>query len=94
MPQRQSSPGAIERFMGGRPLIVALKLALVSLLVGFVMVALGVSPWDLFVWVQSALARLWREGLSSLREIGTWVLFGAVIVVPVWIILRLLARTR
>lgn len=83
----------VEQFMGDRPGSVIVKLIFVSLIVGAVMALLGLSPRAL---IDSALAffnSIWSMGFEAVREVVSWLLAGAVIVVPVWLVARLL-RSR
>lgn len=83
-----------ERFAGGSPGAIIFKLVVLSLLVGFLMAYFELTPWGLFEWAQSQIARFWRQGWRALTDVGGWLLMGAIIVVPVWLILRLFARRR
>jgi hypothetical protein len=91
---RDNTGGRLESFLGGSPVAILVKLALLSLLVGFVMHAVGLTPGDILSWAQSVLARLWREGWSILLSAGSWLIVGAVIVVPLFLVVRLFARKR
>ena len=88
------SDNAVTRFIGGSPLAVLLRLLLVSLLVGAFMIWQGIHPEDIVYGVQRVIVRLWNTGFDSLREIGQYVLAGAVVVVPVWLVMRLMASRR
>lgn len=85
-------PGALDRFIGGSPLAVLIRLVLLSLIVGFVLSRLGVSAGDILVWVQSQLSWVWRRGWNLLADFGNWILVGAVVVIPLWIVTRLASR--
>ena len=88
------SDNAVTRFIGGSPLAVLVRLLLVSLLVGAFMVWNGFSPLMILRGVQDIVLRLWNAGFDSIREIGQYVLAGAVIVVPVWLVMRLMSARR
>ena len=88
------SDNAVTRFIGGSPLAVLFRLLLVSLLVGAFMVWNGISPQMILRGVQDIVLRLWNAGFDSIREIGQYVLAGAVIVVPVWLVMRLMSARR
>ena len=89
------SDNALTRFIGGSPVAVTVRLLLVSLLVGAFMVWNGIHLSNILLVVQAALSRLWAAGFDSLRDIGQYVLAGAVIVVPVWLVMRVMsARGR
>ena len=81
----------LTRFFGGSPLTVAVRLVVVSLLVGLVMTWLQIDPMDLFLDLQRGFVRLWGTGFVALHQIGNTVLAGAAVVLPVWLVLRVLS---
>ena len=81
----------MTRFFGGSPLTVAVRLVVVSLLVGLVMTWLQIDPMDLFLDLQRAFVHLWGTGFVALHQIGNTVLAGAAVVLPVWFVLRVLS---
>jgi hypothetical protein len=88
-------PSDLERFLGGSPGVVAVRLLFLSLLVGFFLVWLDIRPVDILLGLQHMVERLWAAGFDAVREVAEYVLAGAVIVVPLWLALRLLnARPR
>jgi hypothetical protein len=80
----------MERFFGGNPGLVLLRLAILSLVVGVVLAALGFSPFDILRSIQELLARIYDLGFEAIEKAGRYFLLGAVIVFPVWFIARLL----
>ena len=88
------SDNALTRFIGGSPLAVLFRLLVVSLLVGAFMVWQGIHPQDIVRAVWNILMRLWNAGFDSIREVGEYVLAGAVIVVPVWLVMRVMGARR
>jgi hypothetical protein len=86
--QRQDNE--LERFLGGSPLSVFIRLVVLSLIVGFFLVWLDIRPMDVLVGLHAIFHRFWAAGFDAIREIATYVLAGAAIVVPVWLALRLL----
>lgn len=85
---------SLNRFLGDSPLRVVLKLVVVSFLVGIVMHAFGWSPWDVWYALHDAVMDVWRMGFSAVDRFLGYLLVGAVIVVPAFIILRLLSLRR
>lgn len=80
----------VNRFLGdsiGRTLI---KLIVVSVIVGFIMNALGVYPADIIAGTRHFLQDLWYKGFSALGRVGDYLLLGASIVIPLFILIRLL----
>jgi hypothetical protein len=88
---RQARPQpAFYRFLGGSPAVVFIRLLFVSAIVGAVLMWLRIRPIDIILNVEDLFRRLWSLGFDSIREIGDYILAGAVIVVPIWLIMRLL----
>ncbi|WP_420909589.1 DUF6460 domain-containing protein [Kaistia nematophila] len=80
----------LQRFMGGSPAQVLLRLVVISLIVGIVLSALGLSPYDIVEKAQQLVWRIWNMGFGAIEWIWKYFLLGAVIVIPVWIVIRLL----
>lgn len=78
------------RFLGGSPLAVLIRLIVVSLLVGALMSWLGIDAADILRNVERGVLRLWSSGFAALGDIGRTLMAGALVVVPVWFVLRLL----
>ena len=81
---------AFYRFLGGHPIKVLLRLALLSLVVGALMLWLDIQPARIIAEVQKFALNLYNRGFDAVREAGTYVYAGAIVVVPVWFVLRLL----
>jgi hypothetical protein len=87
-----SRPGepALERFLGGSPLAVLVRLIVISLIVGALLMWLDVHPTEIFRSVERLFYRIWLMGFDAIREVLAYILAGAVIVLPIWFVLRLL----
>ncbi|HUO53634.1 MAG TPA: DUF6460 domain-containing protein [Rhodoblastus sp.] len=86
----------LERFLGGKPSAVAARLVFLSLIVGFFLVWLDIRPMDVLVSLRHIAERFWNMGFEAVRDIAEYLAAGAAIVIPVWLVLRLLdmrART-
>jgi len=81
---------AIYRFLGGSPGGVFLRLIFVSLIVGAFLMWLDIRPEDIFRGIMQLVDRIWSLGFDAIREIAKYILAGAAIVVPVWLVLRLM----
>lgn len=82
--------GKIDQFLGdslGRTII---KLLVISFVVGVVMAAMGWSPFDIFYGVRDFIVRIWQQGFAALGKFGEYLVLGAAVVIPVFIILRVL----
>lgn len=84
----------LQRFLGGSPGAVLVKLVFLSLLVGAFMAFLNVTPVGLFERILRILRDVLDLGFESFREVGRWILYGAMVVVPLWLLSRLFARGR
>jgi hypothetical protein len=86
--------GNIQRFLGGSPLAVAGKLILLSILIGVVLSALGLDPWNIVQSLQRLVRDIWNMGFDAVRWLWQYFLLGAVIVIPIWLILRLVRAPK
>ena len=91
MPMNNS---AMTRIFGGSPLAVVGRLALVSILVGVVLTALGLDPFDIVRSIERLIRQMWNMGFDAIRWLWRYFLLGAVIVIPVWVIMRLINAPR
>jgi hypothetical protein len=84
----------VNRWLGGSPLAVLGRLILVSILVGVILSALGLDPWNIWVSLRRTVMRLWDMGFDAIGWIWGYFLLGAVIVVPIWVLMRLINTPR
>ena len=89
--RQQQNDTPLHRFLGGRPLANDVRLVVVSILVGALLMWLDIRPAEVFQQLIDMADRLWALGFRSVRDLGDYVVAGAAIVVPVWLILRLLS---
>lgn len=89
---------SLERLFGGPPLRTILWLCFVSIVIGFVLHTLGLHPYTLAVRLYNGLRNLFNAvlnlGFGSLQSFGRYLLYGAVVVVPVWLLIRLVSIGR
>src|SRR5271169_580649 len=86
-PRSPHDETALNRFLGGSPGGVFLRLLFVSLIVGAFLMWLDISPLDIFRGLIQLIDRIWSLGFDAIREIAKYILAGAAIVVPVWLVL-------
>jgi uncharacterized RDD family membrane protein YckC len=71
-----------------------LRLVFLCVLAGFLLAALNVNPRDLWADFFGTLARSWGRFIDFLFDSAGWAieyfLLGAVLVIPIWIVFRLL----
>ena len=80
----------LNRFLGGSPGGVFLRLLFVSLIVGAFLMWLEIRPLDIFRGISDLVNRIWGLGFDAIRVVADYILAGAAIVVPVWLVLRLM----
>lgn len=86
---RRPPETALSRFLGGSPVGVFTRLFFLSLIVGALLLWLDIRPIDIFQGLLRFINRIWALGFDALREIGEYLVAGAVIVIPAWLVLRL-----
>jgi hypothetical protein len=78
----------MERFFGGSPFLVILKLVTASLIIGVVLSFFGFDPNNLY----HAIIRLgdWISslGFDAVKRAGRFIILGALIVLPLWLLVR------
>ncbi len=84
----------VNRFLGdsiGRTII---KLVVVCLIVGFVLAFFGFTPDNIVDSIRYYFLDLWYNGFRALGRVGDYLLLGAIIVVPIFVVLRLMSYRR
>jgi hypothetical protein len=89
---------ALTRFTGGSPLRTLVWLVVLSLVVGFVLETIGLDP---FTFVRRLVVNFDRFvdwvvhlGFDAVTSLGRYIVWGGVVVVPIWLILRLTGARR
>ncbi len=83
-----------SRLLGGSLAGVALRLLVMSFIVGILLMTLGFEPETMYETLYHGARRLIEFGLGDVRQFGRILLTGAMVVLPVWIVLRLLEARR
>ena len=84
----------LNRFLGGSPLAVAFRLILLSILVGVVLAAIGLDPWNIVTSIRQLFQWIWNLGFDTVNWLWRYFLLGAVIVIPIWFLSRLFGAPR
>jgi hypothetical protein len=84
----------VNRFLGGDPLSVLFRLILLSILIGVVLSAFGLDPFNIVESILRLIRRIWEMGFDAIAWVWRYFLLGAVIVVPIWLILRAINAPR
>ena len=80
---------AVNRFLGGSPLSVAVRLILLSILVGVILSAIGLDPRDIWRSLERLVRSILDMGWDAIAWAWRYFLLGAAIVVPIWLLVRL-----
>jgi Domain of unknown function (DUF6460) len=92
--EKPMSNGTMAKVFGGSPLAVLGRLVLISILVGVVLAALGLDPFDIISSVERLIRSIWNLGFDAFRWLWRYFLLGAVIVIPIWIVMRVVNAPR
>ena len=82
----------LSRFLGGSPGSVLAKLIFLSLLVGAFLAFLDITPLGLIEGLVNWISSVLDLSLETVKEVGLWIVYGAVIVVPLWLLSRLFGQ--
>ena len=81
-------------FLGGSLSAVAVQLLVVSFVVGLLLAMFGFDPESIYQRLAELLQHVIEFGLNDLRHVGRILLTGAMVVVPIWFVLRLMDMRR
>lgn len=84
----------IEKIFGGNPLGVIFRLAVICLIVGIVLSALGIRPDNLFYQLNLLAQRIYDLGFGAFEWILGYLVLGAMVVIPIWLIVRAFGLAR
>ena len=93
-PETPTTNNYVARFFGGPPLSVIFRLVLLSILIGVILEVLGLDPWNVIDSLRSLILRIWDMGFDAVRWLWRYLLLGAALVVPVWLVIRLMGIAR
>ena len=81
-------------FWGGNPLSVLIRLALISVVVGVVLSALGINLRNFFDRINILLRNIYDLGFGAVDWMLQYLVLGAIVVVPIWLVTRLANARR
>ena len=84
----------MNTFLGDTPFRVFLKLAVISLVVGVVMRSMGWTAMDVVRWIREMVMRIWNMGWSAIENFADYLILGAAVVIPAFILIRLFAMRK
>lgn len=86
--------GNMNRFLGDSVARTIVKLIVISFIVGAVMSAFNWYPLDVVYAVRDFLINVWETGFAALGRFGDYLILGAVIVIPVFLVMRVMSYRR
>ena len=89
-----TSNDTVAKIFGGSPLAVLGRLILVSILVGVILSVLGLDPFDIIHSIERLFRTIWNMGWDAVNWLWRYFLLGAVIVIPIWLVMRLVNAPR
>jgi hypothetical protein len=79
----------IQKLLGGPPVAVLTKLVFMSIVVGAFLALIGLTPPDLFRGIRDLINHIFNLGFDAVEIVFRYFVYGAVIVVPIWLFTRL-----
>lgn len=80
----------LRTFLGGHPVAVLIRLAVLSILAGLVLSFFGITPRNFFATLDDLARRIYDLGFGAIDWLLEYLVLGAMIVVPLWLISRFL----
>ncbi|MPZ56129.1 MAG: hypothetical protein GEU91_06430 [Rhizobiales bacterium] len=84
----------VGRVLGGSPIAVLGRLVLLSILVGVVLSTIGLDPMNILKSIERLALDIYAMGFDAVRYVWQYFLLGAVVVIPIWLVMRLLRSAR
>ncbi len=85
---------SVNRFLGDTPGRTAVKLVVISFVVGIIMSALNFTPYEVWEAIRDFFIRLYDLGFEAVYRIAKYFLWGALVVIPIFFVLRILRMGR
>jgi len=73
---------------------VAIRLVFLSLIVGVLLSVLGFSPTDIVDSLSRLVRGVYDMGFGAVERLVRYVLLGAAIVIPVWLVIRIVSLAQ
>lgn len=82
--------GKITQFLGDTPSRTLVKLAVISFVVGIIMSSLNFTPVEVWYAIRDFFVRIYDLGFEAFGRIGKYFIYGALVVIPIFILMRVL----
>ena len=80
----------LRDFLGGHPAAVLLRLAIICILVGVLLSFVGITPRNFFRVLDDFARHIYDLGFGAVEWLFHYLVLGAMLVVPIWLLMRLL----
>lgn len=80
----------ITHFLGDTPSRTLVKLAVISFVVGIIMSALNFTPVEVWYAIRDFFERIYDLGFEAFGRIGKYFVYGAMVVIPIFVLMRVL----
>lgn len=84
----------MEKFFGGEPLWVILRLVIISLILGIVMATFNLDAFAVVQKFRELIQYVYDLGFDAFRWALDYFILGAVIVFPIWLVMRLFSTFK
>jgi Family of unknown function (DUF6460) len=92
--ERPMANNYLNRLFGGPPLSVIFRLILLSILIGVILEVIGLDPWNIIESLKRLVLHIWDMGFDAVRWLWRYLLLGAAVVVPIWLVVRIMRVTK
>lgn len=83
-----------KTIFGGNPLGVIIRLVLLSIAVGIVLSVLGITPQNFLERLNTIITNIYNLGFDAFESILGYLLLGAMVVIPIWLVIRLASARK
>ncbi|MDO9381652.1 MAG: DUF6460 domain-containing protein [Hyphomicrobiaceae bacterium] len=83
-----------KTIFGGNPLGVIIRLVLLSIAVGIVLSVLGITPQNFLERLNTIITNIYNLGFDAFESILGYLLLGAMVVIPIWLVMRLASARK
>jgi hypothetical protein len=83
-----------KTIFGGNPLGVIIRLVLLSIAVGVVLSVLGITPQNFLERLNTIITNIYNLGFDAFESILGYLLLGAMVVIPIWLVIRLASARK
>ena len=83
-----------KTIFGGNPVGVIIRLVLLSIAVGIVLSVLGITPQNFLERLNTIITNIYNLGFDAFESILGYLLLGAMVVIPIWLVMRLASARK